>query len=176
MKLTLFGKEITIFRWPKKSTYYIVAAFVLGFTTLMFIQECQGAEFELGVGVSIANLPDLDPEGETVKAAFIFWEKVEVAGRYYNDQLDGLVDDYWAVSIGYKAKMQVDWAIKPYLTLGIAYADAPNYLLSQDFNFGLSGGLIWRQWQFEYHHFSNAGLEEPNRGQNSFMLSYIWEF
>lgn len=174
MKFKIGEKEITLFNWPTKPlAKWVISLFVIGFLTLVIVQECEGGDLEVGGGLAMAATfrPSAATAGTAV-VRYVAWDRVEIAGRYFGEQ--DRADEYFAASASYRAVYD-KYEFKPYLALGVAWAE-DNTLLAQNFNFSLAGGARWRSLLFEVHHFSNAGMKEPNRGQNSYTLSYIWEF
>lgn len=56
----------------------------------------------------------------------------------------------------------------------MARTDQSDYIddiLPSTVNFALSAGFDAGAWRVEYRHYSNAGLEQPNRGQNLLVIS-----
>lgn len=174
MKFTFRGTEYYFLKWPTKPlAKWFIAAFVIGFVTIIFVEECRGADFEIGGGAATAStFRPSEATAGVVRLGGLFFDRLEVVGRYYGDQDQS--DRYWAVSGSYRASL-TRWEVRPYLALGVAYATS-NDILAQELNFNLAAGARWKNWLFEVHHFSNAGLKEPNKGQNDYTLSYIWEF
>lgn len=174
MRLRLFGREITLFRWRHPAVRWVVVGFLAAFVSLLLLQECRGADLELGLGGASANsLRPQHIDAPLFKGALVLDERWELAVRYFKEQYE-VVDDYWMVSATRLATVSVG-PLEPFLGLGVAYAER-NALLAQEFNFSLVGGVRWGQFALEVHHVSNAGMKEPNRGQNSYVLTIRQEF
>lgn len=58
------------------------------------------------------------------------------------------------------------------LGAGLMVADKTTVLLSQALNFSLQAGIEYKRVRFQYRHFSNAGTNLPNYGQNLMLIGY----
>ena len=62
----------------------------------------------------------------------------------------------------------------PFASVGLMARTRSDYIediLPSWWNFALSAGFDAGKWRVEYRHYSNAGLEQPNRGQNLLIIS-----
>ncbi len=81
------------------------------------------------------------------------------------------VDGYGYLSVQRRFAFRPYERLQPILGLGVvAYSDTNPYV-SSTVAFSLSAGLqIGKRWTLEWRHFSNAGLAQPNLGQDILLL------
>jgi hypothetical protein len=154
------------FTWTNPKTKWVVLAFVVTFASLFWLNECSAAEFELSGGVASGrSLSPLEGEAPAFEGSLLFDDrKWDVSVGHIGEQYDGEMGDFWYLSI----ERQVKWRAI-FLGLGLSarsHADNVEYLLPQWWNFSLSGGVDIGRFRVQYRHFSNAGFDESNRGQN----------
>lgn len=56
--------------------------------------------------------------------------------------------------------------------LGLMAATGRNELLSRATNFSIQAGVEYKRMRITFRHFSNGGLNAPNRGQNLLLIGY----
>ena len=78
---------------------------------------------------------------------------------------------YGYLSVQRRFSFRPDATLKPILGLGAAANTNTNPYVSSPLTFSLSAGLrIGKRWSMEWRHFSNAGLKQPNLGQDLLLL------
>jgi len=170
-----------IFHWPNRSTYIAVGVFLLVFVLGAALNECSAAEYEVGAGVAVGPLADSCNPAAVVEATALFYDRhVDVSAAYVGDQCtgddeEGNVGEFWYTSVQgvvHPFGHDAPW----FMGLGLMYLvtepDGPYVVMPQRWNFSLSVGADIGRWRVEARHFSNAGLEEPNRGQNHVVVGY----
>jgi len=81
------------------------------------------------------------------------------------------VDDYGYLSVQRRFAFRADATLKPVLGFGIVANSDTNPYVSSALTFSLSAGLcLGERWALEWRHFSNAGLVQPNLGQDMLLL------
>jgi hypothetical protein len=89
---------------------------------------------------------------------------------------DQEVDEFAYLSLQrrFRLPQRGSW-LRPYLGLGLAGQTDTNPYVSSPVNFSLSLALnVGQRSSVEWRHFSNAGLQRPNLGQDMLMLR--WQF
>ncbi len=77
------------------------------------------------------------------------------------------VDSYGYLSVQRRFAFRPDATLKPLLGFGIGANTDTNAFVSSPLTFSLSAGLrLGERWSLEWRHFSNAGLKQPNLGQD----------
>ncbi len=77
------------------------------------------------------------------------------------------VASYGYLSLQRKFLFREGATLQPTLGIGIVANSDANPYVSSALTFSLSAGLrVSERWTLEWRHFSNAGLEEPNLGQD----------
>ena len=77
------------------------------------------------------------------------------------------VASYGYLSVQRKFLFREGNTVQPVLGIGIVANSDTNPYVSSALTFSLSAGLRFRErWTLEWRHFSNAGLEQPNLGQD----------
>jgi len=77
------------------------------------------------------------------------------------------VASYGYLSLQRRFHFREGAALRPTLGLGIVANTDTNPYVSSALTFSLSAGLRFgERWSVEWRHFSNAGLEQPNLGQD----------
>ncbi|MEQ1801419.1 MAG: acyloxyacyl hydrolase [Gammaproteobacteria bacterium] len=81
------------------------------------------------------------------------------------------VASYGYLSVQRKFAFRRDRALQPVVGLGIVANSDTNAYVSSALTFSLSAGLrLGERWTLEWRHFSNAGLEQPNLGQDILLI------
>ncbi len=81
------------------------------------------------------------------------------------------VDSYGYLSVQRKFAFRNDATLRPVLGLGVVANSHTNPYVSSAVTFSLSAGLrLGRRWSLEWRHFSNAGADQPNLGQDMLLL------
>jgi hypothetical protein len=81
------------------------------------------------------------------------------------------VDSYGYFSVQRKFAFRDDATLRPILGLGVVANSHTNPYVSSAVTFSLSAGLrLGGGWSLEWRHFSNAGAEQPNLGQDMLLL------
>jgi hypothetical protein len=84
---------------------------------------------------------------------------------------DRPVASYGYLSIQRKFRFREGATLQPVLGIGVVANSDTNPYVSSALTFSLSAGLrLGRRWSLEWRHFSNAGLEQPNLGQDILLL------
>lgn len=89
--------------------------------------------------------------------------------------LDGKLDlkPYYYASFQRIFKFRSGQAVRPFAGAGLAAHTQTNPLVSSPFGFSLSVGMsIGERFALQWRHFSNAGLEQPNLGQDILLASW----
>lgn len=77
------------------------------------------------------------------------------------------VAGYGYLSLQRKFLFREGATLQPSLGIGIVASSDANPYVSSALTFSLSAGLrVSERWTLEWRHFSNAGLEQPNLGQD----------
>jgi hypothetical protein len=64
-------------------------------------------------------------------------------------------------------------AVRPFAGLGLAAYTDTNQLISSPIGFSLSAGMnIGQRFGLQWRHFSNAGYDQPNMGQDMLLASW----
>lgn len=92
--------------------------------------------------------------------------------RVYVYTLAQDADKYLYLSGTRTLVMPMGRGIDAVLGVGAIVASEESVLLSQRLNFSLQAGIRWRSLDLVYRHFSNAGTNMPNYGQNLMELRY----
>ncbi len=88
-----------------------------------------------------------------------------------SDTVRRTVDGYGYLSVQRRFAFRPDATLKPILGFGVVANSDTNPYVSSALTFSLSAGLrLGRRWSLEWRHFSNAGLVQPNLGQDMFLL------
>ena len=83
------------------------------------------------------------------------------------------LDSYFYASVQRIHEFRRDRTLRPFAGLGLAAYTDNNPLVSSPLGFSLSAGMnIGERFGFQWRHFSNAGIEQPNMGQD--MLLARW--
>lgn len=81
------------------------------------------------------------------------------------------VDGYGYLSVQRRFAFRPDATLKPILGFGVVANSDTNPYVSSALTFSLSAGLrLGKRWSVEWRHFSNAGLKQPNLGQDILLL------
>lgn len=81
------------------------------------------------------------------------------------------VDSYGYLSVQRKFAFGDDATLRPVLGLGVVANSHTNPYVSSAVTFSLSAGLrLGGRWSLEWRHFSNAGADQPNLGQDMLLL------
>jgi hypothetical protein len=81
------------------------------------------------------------------------------------------VASYGYLSVQRKFHFREGATLQPVLGLGVVANSDTNPYVSSALTFSLSAGLrVGERWSLEWRHFSNAGLEQPNLGQDILLL------
>ena len=81
------------------------------------------------------------------------------------------VNGYGYLSVQRRFAFRPDAALKPVLGFGVVANTDTNPYVSSPVTFSLSAGLrLGARWSLEWRHFSNAGLKQPNLGQDMLLL------
>ena len=145
--MKIFNK--TIFRWQAPWVKYVIGGFVTLFA-VGFINECRGSDVLLNGGYSFENAIAIEAT----------WNP----------------DKRWDVGVGNTNSIFYLTGTRIvhlgdifYLGLGLAINEK-NENLTQAWNFSLQGGFEIKRCRVNFRHFSNAGLTEPNHGENWLLL------
>jgi hypothetical protein len=85
------------------------------------------------------------------------------------------VPGYGYLSAQRRFTFRSDAWLKPVLGLGLVASTDTNPYVSSPLTFSLSAGLRFgERYLLEWRHFSNAGLEQPNLGQDMLLLRGRW--
>jgi hypothetical protein len=85
----------------------------------------------------------------------------------------GLVDPYAYFSVQRRWEFRRGRRMRPLAGLGLVAQSDTNAYVSTPVNFSLSLGLAVRERvSLEWRHFSNAGKEQPNLGQDTVLLRW----
>jgi hypothetical protein len=85
------------------------------------------------------------------------------------------VDAYGYLSAQRRFLFRQEAWLKPVLGLGLVASSDTNPYVSSTLTFSLSAGLRFgERYLLEWRHFSNAGLEQPNLGQDILLLRGRW--
>lgn len=78
---------------------------------------------------------------------------------------------YGYLSLQRKFRFRDDATLQPVLGIGLVANSDTNPYVSSALTFSLSAGLrLGERWSLEWRHFSNAGLDQPNLGQDLFLF------
>ena len=81
------------------------------------------------------------------------------------------VESYGYLSVQRKFRFHEGAALEPVLGVGLVANSDTNPYVSSPLTFSLSAGVRFAgRWSLEWRHFSNAGLEQPNLGQDMLLL------
>lgn len=81
------------------------------------------------------------------------------------------VDSYGYFSVQRKFNFRDGATLRPVVGLGVVANSHTNPYVSSAVTFSLSAGLrLGGHWSLEWRHFSNAGTEQPNLGQDMLLL------
>ena len=81
------------------------------------------------------------------------------------------VDGYGYLSVQRRFLFRRDASLQPILGFGVVANSDTNPYVSSALTFSLSAGLrLAKRWSVEWRHFSNAGLKQPNLGQDILLL------
>ncbi len=81
------------------------------------------------------------------------------------------VDSYGYLSVQRRFAFRPDARVKPVFGFGVVANSDTNAYVSSPLTFSLSAGLrLGERWSLEWRHFSNAGLKQPNLGQDMLLL------
>jgi hypothetical protein len=81
------------------------------------------------------------------------------------------VASYGYLSIQRKFRFREGASLQPMFGIGLVANSDTNPYVSSVLTFSLSAGLrVSERWTLEWRHFSNAGLEQPNLGQDILLL------
>lgn len=81
------------------------------------------------------------------------------------------VASYGYLSVQRKFRFREGATLQPVLGIGVVANSDTNPYVSSALTFSLSAGLrVGERWSLEWRHFSNAGLEQPNLGQDILLL------
>ena len=81
------------------------------------------------------------------------------------------VDEYAYLSVQRRFAFRTDRTVRPILGFGIVGNTDTNPYVSSPLTFSLSAGLrLGERWSLEWRHFSNAGMKQPNLGQDILLL------
>jgi hypothetical protein len=89
--------------------------------------------------------------------------------------LDGEMelDPYYYASVQRIHQFRRDRTVRPFAGIGIAAYTDTNPLISSPLGFSLSAGMEFGQrFAVQWRHFSNAGMEQPNMGQDMLLASW----
>lgn len=85
------------------------------------------------------------------------------------------VPGYGYLSAQRRFTFRGDKWLKPVFGTGLVASTDTNPYVSSHVTFSLSAGLrLGDRWLLEWRHFSNAGLEQPNLGQDMLLLRGRW--
>jgi hypothetical protein len=88
-----------------------------------------------------------------------------------SDMARRTVDGYGYLSVQRRFVFRPDATLKPILGLGVVANTDTNPYVSSPITFSLSAGVQFgARWSLEWRHFSNAGLKQPNLGQDMLLL------
>lgn len=142
---------------------------------------CAGPDFEIAGGVASANTLRLDDSylnAGAVEATMLFDQKRwDISVGFIGAQAGDTIDEYAYVSAQRVMRFGEILPLDLYLGVGLMARerdDNVEELLPQWWNFSLSLGLDVGRFRVELRHASNAGLQEPNRGQNWLLIG--WAF
>lgn len=81
------------------------------------------------------------------------------------------VASYGYLSVQRRFQFRDGASLRPILGIGLVANSDTNPYVSSALTFSLSAGLrLGDRWSLEWRHFSNAGLEQPNLGQDILLL------
>lgn len=81
------------------------------------------------------------------------------------------VAGYGYLSLQRKFRFREGATLQPVLGIGLVANSDTNPYVSSALTFSLSAGLgVGERWSLEWRHFSNAGLDQPNLGQDMLLL------
>jgi len=81
------------------------------------------------------------------------------------------VASYGYLSLQRKFRFRPGQVLQPVLGVGLVANSDTNAYVSSTLTFSLSAGLrLGDRWSLEWRHFSNAGLEQPNLGQDILLV------
>jgi hypothetical protein len=88
-----------------------------------------------------------------------------------NGEMD--LDPYYYASFQRIQEFRRDRTVRPFAGVGLAAYSDTNPLISSPVGFSLSAGMnIGQHFGLQWRHFSNAGYEQPNMGQDIFLASW----
>lgn len=159
-------------KFKTKATSGIVL--VLAFLALfIWGRNAESAELGLGVGYGINHTAKAAVQEITISTDDYRWygQVIRIGG-------DGVLDDNWRYSAGYRLFWRRDENVKPFLRLGAAYFDhAPVQLVSDHLTFDMGLGLRWKDIiELEYNHNSTAGRSDKNTGIDFVTLRVVFQF
>ena len=80
---------------------------------------------------------------------------------------------YFYASLQRIHEFRRDRAVRPFAGLGVAAYSDTNPLVSSPLGFSLSAGMnIGEHFGLQWRHFSNAGIQQPNIGQDVLLASW----
>ncbi|MBL8200756.1 MAG: acyloxyacyl hydrolase [Chromatiales bacterium] len=89
---------------------------------------------------------------------------------------DRPVAGYGYLSVQRKFVFREGGSLQPVLGVGMVANSDTNPYVSSGLTFSLSAGLrLGERWTLEWRHFSNAGLEQPNLGQDILLFRAAFE-
>jgi hypothetical protein len=81
------------------------------------------------------------------------------------------VPGYAYLSVQRRFRIRPFGGVQPDFGVGVVGNSDTNAYVSSPVTFSLSAGLRFgRRWSLEWRHFSNAGIEEPNLGQDMLLI------
>ncbi|MDP2326078.1 MAG: acyloxyacyl hydrolase [Gammaproteobacteria bacterium] len=87
------------------------------------------------------------------------------------EMVEDHVDGFGYVSVQRRFAFRPDAWLQPILGLGVMGSTDTNPYVSSGAALSLSAGLrLGKRWTLEWRHFSNAGLTQPNLGQDILLL------
>ncbi len=124
------------------------------------------ARWETALGFVSEQAVDVRTLQDTCTAGATGLECVTLSGT-----AERPVASYGYLSVQRKWSFREGDRLQPTLGIGVVANSDTNPYVSSALTFSLSAGLrISRRWTVEWRHFSNAGLEQPNLGQDILLL------
>lgn len=161
------------FNWPNPKVKWVISGFLVLLIIAAIMDVAEGGEFRTGLGGASANSYDpRDIDQLVAEISYVTWnEHLDLTAGYVGEQF-GVIDPYGyfsATGVFYFGQKQKDF--RPVIGLGLAArTNGGRELLPLPVNFSLQAGIEYKQVAFMFRHFSNAGIKEPNRGQNLFIF------
>lgn len=111
-----------------------------------------------------------DPEGKWT------WRPVGTLGFVEGRDLPGNRDDVWLAGGGVRfQRIRADGRVSPlFVETQALLSEGNTNALTGQLQFGTAVGWSGERWEVLVRHLSNAGIDEPNRGETMLLMGYTF--